>query len=143
MSTEKKVEWFNMTKDEINRMISKALSDSNCSVKLDEFHAEDASDNHKMKYWVDHMVFDGTHCYLVQLVTETADVSSPWTIYSYFEPKELEIKFENAITGLFKLLPIIPKDDSTSSRVMKDSIVNITVTYYKQFAEGKPWKCVD
>lgn len=143
MNTEKKVEWFNMTKSEINRMISKALSDNNCSVKLDEFHAEDASDDHKMKYWVDHMVFDGTHCYLVQLVTATADVSSPWEVHSYFEPNAPEIKFENAITGLFKLLPLIPKDDSTSSRVLRDSIMNITVAYYKQFAEGKPWKCID
>ena len=143
MNTEKKNEWFNMTKDEINRMISRALSDNNCSIKLNERYAEDAGDNHKMKYWVDHMVFDGTNCYLVKLVTATADVSSPWTVHSYFEPKELEIKFENAITGLFKLLPLIPKSDPTSSHVLRDSIMNITVAYYNQFAVGKPWKCID
>ena len=130
-----------MTKDEINRMVSRALSDINCSIKLNELYAEDAGDNRKVKYWVDHMVFDGTRCYLVKLVTETADICSPWTVHAYFEPKELEIKFENAITGLFKLLQLIPKDDYTSSRVLRDSIMNITVAYYKQFAEGKPWTC--
>lgn len=143
MNEEKKIDWFNMTKSEINRMISKALSDNNCSVKLDEFHAEDADDNHKMKYWVDHMVFDGTHCYLVQLVTATADVSSPWTVCAYFEPEKLEVQFENAITNLFKLLPLIPKDDTTACHVLRDSIMNITVAYYRQFAKGKPWKVID
>ena len=143
MPEEKKIDWFNMTKEEINKMISKALSDSNCSVKLDEFHDEDDGDNRKMKYWVDHMVFDGTHCYLVQVKTESSDVGSPWTVCAYFEPKELEIKFENAITGLFKLLPLIPKDDTTACHALRDSIMNITVAYYRQFAKGKPWVAID
>ena len=103
MSEEKKIDWFNMTKEEVTRMISRAIAcDKFSHVKVDEKFAEDGGDNRKTKFFATYMVFDGQNSYLVEIATAEANISSDWQVYAYFEPKSAELKFEMSITNLLQ-----------------------------------------
>lgn len=142
MSEEKKIDWFNMTKEEVTRMISRAIAcDKFSHVKVDEKFAEDGGDNRKTKFFATYMVFDGQNCYLVEIATAEANISSDWQVYAYFEPKSAELKFEMSITNMFKLAHDLHGTDK--GRDVCKIIEVLCHAYYTTFAKNKPWHCCE